>query len=274
MAITIPTAALGWLAVVFLITCPAFAAEKIEEAPGLTAIFEAQMAQGTFALLDVAAGRMQAHNPARASKRFIPASTFKIPNSIIGLETDAVKSVDEILPYGGKPQPFPAWEHDMPLREAIRLSAVPIYQELARRIGLAHMSEWVTRLNYGNASIGSAVDQFWLRGPLEISAVEQAEFLARFSQGQLPIRAETLAAVKEITILENSDGYTLHGKTGWCTSTDPDVGWWVGWIERDGRLTATFALNIDMPDKADLAKRVSIGKACLQALGFLPPTAK
>jgi beta-lactamase class D len=177
--------------------------------------------------------------------------------------------VDEILPYGGKPQPFHEWEHDMGLREAIRISAVPIYQELARRIGLARMNEWVTRLGYGNTSIGDTVDRFWLDGPLEISAVEQTQFLARFASGKLPIRAETVAAVKEVTQIEKTGEVTLHGKTGWCMSTDPDVGWWVGWVERDGRFVAAFALNIDVLEKSDAAKRLPIGRACLKALGAL-----
>lgn len=258
-----------WIVVFLLAINPLLAEEKIEDAPDLAAIFQEQRVQGTFALLDAKTGQLTAHNVARATKRFIPASTFKIPNTVIGLETGAVKGVDEVLPYGGKPQPFPDWEHDLALREAIRISSVPIYQELARRIGLTRMNEWVTRLGYGNATIGNTVDQFWLNGPLEISAVEQTQFLARLAEGKLPIRAETVAAVKEITQIEKTDAYTLHSKTGWCSSADPDIGWWVGWVEREGSVTA-FALNIDMPDKGDVAKRVPIGKACLRALGVLP----
>ena len=76
---------------------------------------------------------------ARAKKRFTPASTFKIANSLIGLDVSAVKSVDEVLPYGGKPQRIKEWERDMGLREAIKMSNVAIYQELARRIGIERM---------------------------------------------------------------------------------------------------------------------------------------
>lgn len=270
MAKLTPVTSLGWIASVLLAANAAFCAEKIEEAPGLAAFFQKQNVQGTFVLLDMKTGRVMTHNPSRASKRYIPASTFKIANSIIGLETGAVKNVDEILPYGGKPQPFPEWEHDMGLRDAIRISAVPIYQELARRIGLERMNEWVTRLGYGNITIGSVVDQFWLHGPLEISALEQAQFLARFVKGQLPIRAETIAAVSEITLIEKLNGFELHGKTGWCTSTDPDIGWWVGWVGRDGHPVASFALNIDMPDKTDVAKRLPLGKECLRELRVWP----
>src|SRR5690606_11443426 len=104
--------------------------------PDVEKLFEQAGVTGTFVLYDVDAGKSIVHNRSRARQRFVPASTFKIPNSMIGLAAGAVKSVDEVLPYGGQPQPFDTWERDMGLREAISLSNVPIYQELARRIGL------------------------------------------------------------------------------------------------------------------------------------------
>ena len=78
----------------------------------------------------------------------------KVANSLIGLSTGAVRSADEVLPYGGKPQRFKAWEHDMSLRDAIKASNVPVYQELARRIGLERMRANVSRL--GSATRKSA----------------------------------------------------------------------------------------------------------------------
>jgi beta-lactamase class D len=97
--------------------------------------------------LFINADKFSGHNQARSTTRFVPASTFKIPNSLIGLSVEAVRNVDDVLPFGGKPQPFDAWEKDMGLREAITLSNVPTYQELARRIGLEKMRENITRLD-------------------------------------------------------------------------------------------------------------------------------
>src|SRR5690606_38824824 len=111
---------------------------------------------------------------------------FKIPNTLIGLSVGAVSSVDEVLPYGGKPQPFKAWERDMSLRDAISASNVAIYRELARRIGLERMRDHVARIDYGSAEIGTKVDDFWLSGPLKISAVEQTLFLASLADSALP----------------------------------------------------------------------------------------
>jgi beta-lactamase class D len=224
---------------------------------------------GTFVLFDVAADTMFVSDEARAKKRFTPASTFKIANSLIGLDVGVVKSVDEVLPYGGKPQRIKEWERDMGLREAIKVSNVAIYQELARRIGLERMRESVKKLGYGNMEIGSVVDRFWLDGPLAISGVEQTEFLHRLVKGSLPINPNAVRAVKEITLLEKTDTYELHGKTGWLFNpTPPQISWWVGWIERENKVYP-FALNIDMMKDEDAAKRIPIGRDCLKALGKL-----
>ncbi len=241
-------------------------AQTVRVAEELGKLFQQQGVTGTFVLFDREANELVVWNGERAQKRFTPASTFKIANSLIGLDCGAVKDVEEILPYGGKPQPFKTWEHDMGLREAIKLSAVPIYQELARRIGLERMRAGVKKLGYGNMEIGDVVDQFWLRGPLAISAIEQTQFLSRLIDGKLPVTEAALRAVRDITVIEKTEAHVLHGKTGWLF--DEKLGWWVGWVERDGRANP-FALNIDLPQKSDVEKRIPLGRACLQALGQL-----
>jgi beta-lactamase class D len=244
-------------------------ARTYQEVPELAKCFEAQGISGTFVLFDVANDTMLVSDEARARRRFTPASTFKIANSLIGLDVGAVKSVDEVLPYGGKPQRTKEWERDMGLREAIKVSNVPIYQELARRIGIERMREGVKKLGYGNMEIGNVVDRFWLEGPLAISAVEQTEFLHRLVKGSLSIDPNAVRAVKEITLLEKTDTYELHGKAGWFVGpTPPQIGWWVGWVERENKVYP-FALNFDMQGDADAAKRILIGRACLKALGKL-----
>nr|WP_269461524.1 penicillin-binding transpeptidase domain-containing protein [Methylocaldum marinum] len=117
-----------------------------------------------------------------------------------------------------------------------------IYQELARRVGLERMRANVSKLGYGNGDIGATVDTFWLKGPLKISAVEQTRFLARLAQGKLPIREDIQESVREIVHLEQGDNWQLYGKTGWENAPGRDVGWWVGWVQKDDRVY-TFALN-------------------------------
>jgi beta-lactamase class D len=244
-------------------------AQTYQEIPEVAKCFHNGEVAGTFVLFDVAKDTMLVWNEGRAKKRFVPASTFKIANSLIGLDTGAVKNVDEVLPYGGKPQRIKEWEHDMGLRDAIKISNVPVYQELARRIGIDRMREGVKKLRYGNMEIGDVVDRFWLDGPLMISAVEQTEFLNRLTHESLPIKAEAMDAVKEITLLEKTADYELHGKTGWLVgASSPQIGWWVGWIERENRIYP-FALNIDILKDEDASKRVSVGRDCLKLLGKL-----
>jgi beta-lactamase class D len=243
-------------------------AEEFKEVPEIAALFNQAEIDGTFVLYDVNNGIFSGYNKSRANVRYIPASTFKIANSLIGLEVGAVQGVDEILPYGGKAQFIKAWENDMSLRDAIKISNVPIYQELARRIGNVSMRENLSKLNYGNEEAGSIIDSFWLDGPLKISAIEQVKFISKLIKGELHIAQEHQAAVREILQLEQTEKYSLYVKSGWTTAPDPDTGWWVGWVKRDGKNYA-FALNIDTYNMDDVAKRETLTRAALKILNLL-----
>lgn len=250
-----------------MFTAQAFTAQWTEK-DEIQSLFAAAEVEGTFVLYDVSADEFIGFNEVRARTRYIPASTFKIANSLIGLSVGAIQNVDEILPYGGAKQFMKAWENDMSLRDAIKISNVPIYQELARRISLEPMQENVKKLNYGNMNIGSIVDTFWLKGPLEISAIEQVLFISKLAQGQLDYSTEHQKEVVDILEVEKTDQWTLYAKSGWQTATDPGIGWWVGWVKRGDKIYA-FALNIDMNDIEDASKRIDIAKASLKALGIL-----
>lgn len=251
-----------------VLASPVLCAFTVKEDPALKQPFLDRKLPGVFVLYDPAADTMIVSDAKRANERFIPASTFKIVNALIGLDAGTVKNVDEVLPYGGKPQPFKDWERDMNLRDAMRVSNLPVYQELARRTGKEKMTAAVKRLGYGNQDTGKTVDRFWLEGPLRISAVEQAEFLFRLTHGKLPVKPEAAAAVKDITLIEKTDAWSLHGKTGWVFPGPPQTGWWVGWVERGGE-SYPFAVNIDMAGKEDIPKRLEIGRECLKLLGKL-----
>jgi beta-lactamase class D len=246
---------------------PSYAADA-EERADLKQLFEAQGVAGTFVLHDPVSGQTITVDGARAARRYVPASTFKIANSLIALETGVVKDESEIIPYGGKPQPFKAWEKDMSMREAIAASSVPIYQEIARRVGLGRYRDWLERLKYGNCRTDAALETFWLDGPLEISAVEQARFVAALAEQKLPASIRSQSIVRDILRLESSGDRALYGKTGSRSSSTPQLGWWTGWVERGTRPVA-FALNIDMASPDDARKRVAVGKAILSKLDVL-----
>lgn len=242
------------------------AADEAAEA-ALDKIFAGQAA--TFIMYDVEKDEHTVYNPTRALKRFLPASTFKIPNSLIGLSVGAIESVDEVLPYLGDAAQPKRWQKDMSLREAIVVSNVPIYRELARRIGLEKMKAEVARLGYGNADIDDKVDLFWLEGPLKISAAEQCAFLSDLARSRLPLAPEIQAAIRDILLDDQGQDWKLYAKTGATMRDKEQVGWWVGWLEKEGRLYC-FALNIDLEDyERDLPKRVESGRAALASLGLL-----
>jgi len=255
-------------ALVFLLLVNYSSASEWRDSEKIESLFQDAEINGTFVVYDVRADQLIGHNRARAETRYIPASTFKVPHSLIGLSVGAVKDVDEILPFGGKPQPFTSWEQDMGLRAAIKISNVPIYQELARRITLSRMKNELGKIQYGNGKTGDLVDNFWLVGPLEISAREQVNFLALLAQGKLPFSDEIQQQVRDILLLERQDDWALYGKTGWASVTEPGIGWWVGWVIKQDNIYS-FALNLGVVTDDDAAKRIELGKQSLKALGVL-----
>jgi len=254
-------------ALVLFIALPLHAQEW-KESPQIGQLFNEAEVTGTFVLYDVSANRYTGFDQARAKERFVPASTFKIAHTLIGLNAGAVKSVEEVLPYGGKPQPFKAWEKDMSLREAIAASNAAIYQELARRIGPVRMADGLRKLQYGNREIGKTIDEFWLEGPLAISAIEQVQFLSKLANGVLPFPTDLQERTRQIIELEKQDGAVLYGKTGWENAPNPGIGWFVGWVLKDNKVYA-FALNIDIRHSADAKTRIELAKSSLKLLGVL-----
>ncbi len=236
------------------------------ELPEAGELFREAGVEGTFVLCGAAGDTAFGFNRERAEKRFVPASTFKIFNALIGLSAGSVKNAEESIPWNGQPQPVEDWERDMNLDEAMRASNVPAYQELARRTGLSAMRGKITGIGYGNNEIGRQVDRFWLGGPLKISALEQARLLARLTRNDLPFPPETMAAVRDMVKLEEGPGWTLYSKTG--TDAKSKLGWWVGWVERWGE-NYVFALNLDLKNPEDAAKRAELGRAALKAMGII-----
>lgn len=230
----------------------------------------------TFVLLDMQTGQVVCHNPARARSRYLPASTFKIPNALIALDSRVVNSADFSIAWNSKKTPkqawWPAiWANDHTLQSALRNSVVWYYQEIARRIGAQRMQSYLTRFKYGNENISGGIDQFWLTGGLRISAEEQTDFLRRFYTGNLSVSGSTTSIVKETLTLEETSQYRFSGKTGWAgfgESGSPQLGWLVGYLER-GQDTYIYAINLDIKSSADAAARLSITKAVFRDFGLM-----
>ena len=239
--------------------------ETRTERMDLAKIFQQHDVVGTFVLYDPAKKHLIVVNPARAAIRLFPASTFKIANSLIALETNAVRDEMEIVPFGGKTQPIKTWEKDMSMRQAIGVSNVPVYQELARRIGIRNYEYWLQRLDYGNQQVGLDVETFWLQGPLNINAIEHVKFLSALAIKKLRMSLRSQEIVANIIRLEIKGKRVLSGKTGWSSAPTPQIGWFVGWVKNE-RGVFSFALNIDISTRSDARKRKSIAKTLLEIL--------
>ncbi len=238
--------------------------------------FREEQVEGTFVLLDGQTGAFQRYNEARADTRYLPASTYKIPNSLIALETGVAKDKDFEIAWDSKRNPrqpwWPAaWAQNHTLETALQNSAVWYYQEVARRIGAERMQAYVDRFNYGNRDISGGIDQFWLTGALRISANEQVEFLRRFYVNQFGLSERTVKMTKDILVLEQTPDYRLSGKTGWAGFGEPgatQTAWLVGYLERQGDVYY-FALNVDVKKSQDAAARMKIVRGVFGDLGLL-----
>jgi len=205
-------------------------------------VFREAGVEGAFVLLDVASSGITVVNPELAERAFLPASTFKIPNTIIGLETGVIPDEHFALEWDGVRRDFvESWNRDHDLRSAMRNSVLWFYQEVARRIGEERYREWLSRLDYGNQNIGGGLDQFWVAGDLRISPREQVIFLRRLLQGDLPIDERSVRIVRDILLASEKDGVTLRAKTGLTEQTPYYVGWLVGFVERSGAPGAKVA---------------------------------
>lgn len=245
---------------------------SVSERPELGAELAAEGVEGVIALFDSAERHVVCSDAKRCTTPHLPASTFKIPNSIIAFETGVVSDTEMMLKWDGTQRSVPEWNQDMTLRRAIQVSCVPCYQWIARNIGESRMTEWLGRLEYGNQDISGGIDRFWLVGGLRMTPVEQLDFLRRLDLGRLPIQPATRDNVIELITLDVTDVYVLRGKTGAAMGPeDPEnILWFVGWVERDAR-RVYFATALDrFPPNVDLKVRRRITERVLTRLGVLP----
>jgi len=245
-------------------------ADAWEERADWAHYFADANAAGTIAVADQRAKAYWVYGKARAGRRYLPASTFKMPHALFALEAGVVRDEFQVFVWDRVPRDIPSWNQDQTLRSSMRNSVVWVYQQIARIIGEDGERRYLRKIDYGSADPSGGIDRFWLDGKLTISAFEQIAFLQRLYRNDLPFRVEHQRLVKDIMIVEAGRNWILRAKTGWQARVEPQVGWWVGWVEwPDGPVF--FALNIDMPNRADdIPKRESIARNILLSIQALP----
>jgi len=218
-----------------------------------------------------------ASDPTRSGEAILPASTYKVPHSVIALETGVVADPDkDVFKWDGVTRAFPDWNKDHTLRSAIAASAVPVYQQIARRIGEERMQKYVDLLDYGNHNIGGGIDKFWLTGDLRIDPIQQIDFLDRLRRGALAVSKRSQDLTRDILPVEKIGEAVIRYKTGLIGIDDrteagkvrPSVGWLVGWVEKDSKATV-FALNLDIREPRHTAARMPLTKQLLEDIGAI-----
>ena len=224
-------------------TLPAQTVKQNNDSVKVAKIFKGHT--GAFVMYDKAKQKYFRFNSQRCSERFLPASTFKIPNSLIGLESGVITDENFVIKWDGVNRWNEEWNRDHTLATAIKYSVVPYYQELARRVGQESSKKFLDAIGYGNATIGENVDMYWLDNSLKISADEQIEFLKRLYDYKLPFSKRNMEIVKKILSEEKYPKSILKFKTGTGTKEDKTyIGWLVGYVEK-GKNVVFYAFNIE-----------------------------
>ncbi len=247
-------------------------AAQPSEIAELGSVFDRYGAKGSILIWDRNDNSYMGYNLKRCAERFSPASTFKITNTLIALET-GVATPETVIDWDGRRHAISPWERDMNLSEAFRVSAVPVYQEIARRIGTERMRYYLAMLDYGDMDIKEEnIDKFWLEGESRISQWQQVFFLARLYEERLPVSREAMTATKKIMIREKTTDYILCGKTGWAVMNQRNVLWFVGWLETMDNVYV-FALNVEPSPGTDInyvsRSRVELTKVLFLEFGII-----
>lgn len=257
----------------------AFAAcspNNVDEDKELEKYFTENKVTGCFGLFNNGSGRFTVYNlPRFTDSVYTPASTFKIINSLIGLETGRVQDTNTVIGWDGIDRGRPECNKNMTMYEAFRLSCPPWYQELARRIGKDTMQHWLDTLGYaqryGKFTIGQNLDTFWLDNSAKITADEELGIVKKLYFDQLPFQQRSQRIVRQMMLWENNASYQLSYKTGWgATEHGRQLGWIAGWIE-ENKHPYFFVLQVESPDQAiDMpAVRMGLLKTILKHYGFM-----
>lgn len=233
--------------------------------------FDAQKVEGCFTMLNNTDGKVTVYNMELDTMRMTPASTFKMAYALIGLQTGIVTDENMKIKWDGITRANKDWNKDLSLKEAFKVSSVPYFQEMARRIGRDTMQQWIDSLAYGNQNIQGPIDSFWLNNQLKISPDEQLGFLKKLYFDQLPFRKTVHQTVRDMMLQEDNTLYKLSYKTGWGVDENKNnIGWVAGWIE-ENRHVYFFVTLVKSPDPTIDMKsvRLNITTDILKELGFL-----
>jgi beta-lactamase class D len=239
------------------------------EDPDIAAAFARAGLEGTFVVTSLGTGARYMHNDTRAGQRFPVASTFKILNSLIALETGVVKDKDTLFRWDGMSRDIPGWNRDQTLESAFKVSCVWCYQQMAARISPRTYQRYLKQADYGRLQTPFKQTEFWLDEALKVSALDQVSMLRKVYLRQLPFRDEAYNTLRQIMLAERTPSFSLYAKTGWAARSTPQTGWYTGYVTTAEDVWF-FALNVDIGQASELPLRVSLAKEALRVKGVIP----
>jgi beta-lactamase class D len=266
----------------FTISLAACSPNNVTEDKSLKKYFDSAGVTGCFGLFDNGQGNFIIYNlPRFKDSVYLPASTFKIINSLIGIETGRINNENMLIKWDSVVRYYPggdtaaAWNKDLTMKEAFKVSAVPYFQEIARRIGRDSMQRWLDTLGfgqrYGRFIIKNNLDTFWLDNSLKVTADEELGLVKKLYFDQLPFFKGTHQKVRALMKQEDNANYTLSYKSGWgFTENGHALGWLSGWIE-ENKHPYFFVLQVESADHHFDMKpaRIKILKSILGQIGFM-----
>lgn len=230
-------------------------------------LFKSKNIDGSIVIESLNTKRNYIYNDIRAETFLSPASTFKMPHTLIALN-EGVISADSLIIWDKTDKGMESWNKNQTLESAFKVSCVWCYKEFASKIGLVKYKHYLKELDYGNEDIGENVKDFWLDGSLKITSYGQIKFLKRLYKNDLPFKITDINTLKQIMIEEKNKNFTLSAKSGWSTRFDSESGWYVGYIETKDDVWF-FATNIITRGAKDLPLRKEITMEALKMKGII-----
>lgn len=202
---------------------------------------------------DAADGRILFQQGTRqdCTQRYTPASTFKLPIALMGADAGILQGPHQPVwnyqpaypDWGGE-----AWRQPTDPARWIKYSVVWYSQLTARALGQERFQRYTSAFGYGNADVSgepgkhNGTDGAWIISSLRISPFEQVDFLRKFVNRQLPVKAAAYDLAENLFEVGEADGWRLYGKTGTGSPGSHGVytpanayGWFVGWARKDDR---------------------------------------
>jgi beta-lactamase class D len=245
-----------------------FAAQVKAENQALADLFAQEHIEGAIVISSLRSKQSFIHNNLIANKKFPVASTFKILNTLIAIEENVVSGKETLFKWDGHIYDIPEWNHDQTLASAFKVSCVWCYQQIARQVGMEKYRSYLHQLGYGELHEPFKETTFWLDGSLEISAIEQVNFLKKIYLRSLPFNTSAYETLREIMLVEETATFTIRAKSGWAGQLSPQTGWYVGYVETSKDVWF-FATTIEDLNKPNLPFRQKLTREALQTMGVI-----